>query len=212
MKETLMIDGYKQFFDICPKEKFIDFGINNIISISTEYVDDEWNILKSKIINNSNDLYIRNSGRNGTGNKDLANLYSDIFNVKINYDLTNNNKPTQLLTRLTGHRKNKTIFNYQVSHVFGNTKNVYMFTAPWNIVFIPKIIDPFTGHEAIGDYVTEFKCKFKKIIYEKFKLYIQDYNSIIKSKLPLIHEWIKDNLEDDVGNKYMKEFTIIPEC
>lgn len=46
--------------------------------------------------------------------------------------------------------------------MFGRTKNIYAFTAPWNIVYMPKILDPFTGHEAKGEMVDEYRMLFQK--------------------------------------------------
>ena len=142
--EEKILDSYQQFFEIVSKDKFFEFGLANIIHINIQDVKTEWINLLERIKNRSTDLYVRNSGRNGTGNALLTQLYLDVFKLKINYDQTNNNQPSMLLQRLTDKRKNKNIFNYQVSHVYGRTKNVFCFTAPWNIVFIPKIIDPFT--------------------------------------------------------------------
>jgi hypothetical protein len=109
--------------------------------------------------------------------------------------LSSNNKPTQLLQNLTGYRKNKNIFNYQVSHVFGNTKNVFCFTEPWNIVFIPKIIDPFTGHESKGDCIDKFQRLFKNKLYETFFAEITEYNKIMGSMEKHINLWVEKNIE-----------------
>ncbi len=37
------------------------------------------------------------------------------------------------------------------------TKNPLLFGCGWNIAYIPKYIDPFTGHETQGCYSEEFK-------------------------------------------------------
>ncbi len=203
------IDAYAKFFELLPKNHFFDFGLNNIITIKKDIVEVEWLKLKNKIANKSNELFVRNSGRNGTGNKALALLYKEVFGIDINFDLTNNNKPTQLIMNSTGYRKNKTIFNYQVSHVFGNTKNVFCFTAPWNIVLIPKIVDPFTGHEAVGDYVIEFRQLFRNRIFKSYSDYILDYNELMNQWSPKVFKWIEENISDKDRNKYMKEFQCI---
>ena len=69
--------------------------------------------------------------------------------------------------------------NYQVSHLFGRTKNPLLFTSPWNIAYIPKYLDPFTGHESQGIHSTEFKNIFNQLIAKKFEPYIQDYHNFI---------------------------------
>ena len=73
------------------------------------------------------------------------------------------------------------IQNYQVSHVFGRTKNAFAFTAPWNIVYLPKLLDPFTGHEAKGEDVAEFTRLFQAQCYQKFEDMILDFNEIMES-------------------------------
>ena len=135
----MKLDSYEQFFEIVSKEKLFKFGLDNIISIDAEHAKNLWDELKTNVAQNTNSkLFIRSSGRDGKGNDLLKAMYKDVLGIDIEIDSTNNTKPTQLLERNTGYRKNKSIFNYQVSHVFGLTNNVYCFTAPWNIVFIPK--------------------------------------------------------------------------
>ena len=159
-------NAYEQFFEIVPKNVFFDFGLKNIITIEKGTVSYEWKRLLNRINNSAKDLFVRDFGRNGNENQNVSKLYKEIFDVNINFDPTNNAKPKQLLQNLTEFIVNKNLENYQISHVFGNTKNVYCFTAPWNLVFIPKIIDPLTGHEAKGDFVGEFQGLFKRFIFK----------------------------------------------
>jgi len=201
-----IIDAYEQFFRLLPKEKIFDFGMNNIIMIDKEHVSKQWKILLNKI-NNSDDLYIRDFGRNGKSNKYMEKLYKEVFNIKIKFDTDGNSKPKQLLQKFTGYKVNKTIFNYQISHVFGRTKNVYCFTAPWNVVFIPKVIDPFTGHESRGKYVEEFQRRFKERIFETFNREISEYNKIVKELYIKIYGWVNKNIPEKKNYlKYLKEF------
>ena len=66
-----------------------------------------------------------------------------------------------------------------VFYYWGRTKNVFLFEAPWNICYTPKIIDPLTGHETKGDLPVDFQKYFIKYAQKKYKKYILDYNSII---------------------------------
>ena len=203
----MKLDSYEQFFEIVSKEKLFKFGLDNIISIDAEHAKNLWNELKTNVSQNTNSkLFIRSSGRDGKGNDLLKAMYKDVLGIDIEIDSTNNTKPTQLLERNTGYRKNKSIFNYQVSHVFGLTKNVYCFTAPWNVVFIPKLIDPFTGHEAKGEYVEEFQIQFQKYIYSKYKELIDDYNCLIRSKYPEIKSYLEKLAEPKKLMDYLKDF------
>jgi hypothetical protein len=201
-----IIDSYKQFFELFSQDIFFNFGLNNIITIDKNIAKNEWKKLLEKINKKSDDLHVRDFGRRGDGNQRLTKFYDEIFNLRIKFDPTNNSKPTQLLQNLTGYQKNKNIFNYQVSHVFGNTKNVYCFTAPWNIVFIPKIIDPFTGHESKGDYVNKFQQLFKNKLYETFFEEITEYNKIMDSKKKDIDSWVENNIEKNKQENFIKEF------
>ena len=199
-------DAYEQFFKLLPKEKLFDFGLKNIITIEKGVAFYEWKRLINRINKNAPDLYVRNFGRNGNESNNMKILYKEIFKIDINFDQTNNSKPSQLLQTLTEYKTNKTIFNYQISHVFGNTKNVYCFTAPWNVIFIPKIIDPFTGHEAKGDYVNEFQILLHKNILEIFKDEIMEYNELIKEIFPRIELWVNNNIPEKKKESYLKEF------
>lgn len=204
-----ILDSYEQFFNICSKKDLFDFGLNNLILIDKQKAFDEWEKLKLNIKNKSPNLYVRSSGRNASGNSILQQLYRDVFNINIRFDPTNNAKPTKLLEDITGYKKNKTLFNYQVSHVFGQTKNVYCFTAPWNIVFAPKIIDPFTGHESKGVYVFEFQIEFRNYIYNLYKGLIDDYNEITDSYYQRVENWLKKNIDSNDINTYLKDFNTI---
>ncbi len=91
-------------------------------------------------------------------------------NNNIQKDSSNNSEPTKLLREITGFSKSikndtddkEKIINYQVSHIFGRTKNPFLFTAPWNIVWHPRILDPFTGHESKGANADKYKFEFLK--------------------------------------------------
>jgi hypothetical protein len=136
-------------------------------------------------------------------------MYNDVFGLNINFDPTNNQKPSIVIQELTSHRKNVTIANYQVSHVFGRTKNVYCFTAPWNIVFIPKIIDPLTGHEAKGDFVDEFQALFRQKVADTFRDQIHEYNDIMARYEKKISDWASHNVRPNLIESIKKDFSAI---
>ena len=204
-------DGYAQFFELISKEDFFQFGLDNLILIDPNLVKIKWKKLLQEIKSGSSELYVRNFGRNGSGNELIIDFYRDIFDLKIKFDNTTNANPKQLLQKLSGYQVNKDIFNYQISHVFGRTKNVYCFTAPWNLVFIPKILDPLTGHESKGDYVKEFQYLFKNKIYSKFKNEITEYNKIISKKQDQIFNWVDENVtQTQRKNAIINDFSEIP--
>ena len=92
-----------------------------------------------------------------------------------------------------------------------------MFMAPWNIVYIPKLFDPFSGHESKGELTQIFSTKLKEITYEKFKVQINDYNNIVNnskfiSSLNSSIENLKSNngeMSDKLLNSIKDEFSEI---
>ena len=181
-----MLDSYKNFlskFKIS-EDQFLDFGIKSVIYVSADKAKENWNYLKNRI-NNDDEVFVRGFGRDAKGTPLLLDFYKHLLgNRNIKKDPTNNSQPTKIIKELSGYSKiNNTkyelIRNYQISHIYGRTKNVYAFTAPWNIAYIPKIYDPFTGHEAKGDMVKEFTSKLEIQAYKNFKPLIEDFNNII---------------------------------
>jgi hypothetical protein len=193
-------------------DDFIEYGLKDIIFISKDKVHNEWEILKNKVYSNQ-EAYIRGMGRDATGTKYMLEVHKSLFgNSNIKKDPSNNTHPTKILENLTGFSKRKLknsnlISNYQVSHIFGHTKNALMFMAPWNIVYIPKLFDPFSGHESKGELTQIFSTKLKEITYEKFKDQIDDYNNIINNSkfidsLNSLIENLKSN-NDEMSEKLL---------
>ncbi len=176
-----VIDSYQEFlshFNI-KKEDFFEWGISATIFSPTSKVSLEWDLLKERILNNKT-VYIRGYGRDAHGTQLYKDLYKKIFNnYNVEKDLTNNAEPHKIIQRLTGFRRNSNIYNYQVSHIWGRTKNIFMFEAPWNICYTPKIIDPFTGHETQGIWPDEYQKIFISKAYNLYKPFIDDYNQIL---------------------------------
>tara|TARA_R110000868_G_scaffold138329_1_gene352309 strand:+ start:31644 stop:32318 length:675 start_codon:yes stop_codon:yes gene_type:complete len=179
-------DSYARFFSegYITKEQFFEFGLSETIYASLDSAREAWENLKYRIDHNQ-DVYIRSFGRNAANSHLFLDFYKKVLeNENIKIDPTNNAEPTKLIKELTGYSKTKNrkyelIRNYQVSHVFGRTKNAFTFTAPWNIVYMPKLLDPFTGHEATGDLVLEYQKRFQSKIYNHFSDLIEDYNNLL---------------------------------
>ena len=205
-----MLDSYENFlseFKIS-EDQFLDFGIKSVIYIPDDKAKENWNYLKNRI-NNDGEVFIRGFGRDAKGTPLLLDFYKHLLgNSHIKKDPTNNSQPTKMIKELSGYSKVKSskyelIRNYQISHIYGRTKNIYAFTAPWNIAYIPKIYDPFTGHEAKGDMVKEFSSRLKIQTYKKFEPLIEDFNNIVNRSV------FKDKLEKslDILNNDNKNFT-----
>ena len=184
-----MRDSYKIFFEHfnIEFESIIKFGVEiDTIYPDPNKVKTEWKNLISSVINNKQ-VYIRGYGRDAHGTDLYKKLYTILLgNDKVKKDSTNNAKPTQLLQKITSYSKtikkdnerSKKISNYQVTHVFGRSKNPFLFTAPWNIVWKSKVLDPFTGHEAKGEYSEEYKKVFLTKTKEMYSDFIKEYNDL----------------------------------
>ena len=209
-------DSYYDFmnhFGIKPKDLF-DWGVNAIVFPSDKMVDIEWQNLKRRIFNNEA-VYIRGYGRDAHGTKMYTDFYGYAFkNFHVIKDPTNNNRPQANIKKMTGLTRNKDIYNYQVSHIWGRTKNLFLFEAPWNVCYMPKIIDPFTGHETKGDLPVDFQEYFIKKVQKKYRKYIDDYNSIISTYNinKLLSDYCSSNGINDSQfvNDAANELSIIP--
>ena len=186
----MSFDGYDIFlkrFKISPDE-LIDFGLSNIYSCSEELAAQEWESLKHSL-KNGDEVFIRRYGRNIKSNQLIEFFYQQLFPMaKITADPTNNSAPRKKIEEWTKKMKNPSkkkldggfqkIRNFQVSHVFGQTKNPLLFQAPFNIIYLPKIMDPFTGHEASGEINELFIVKLHHYIVQKYYPIILDFNNI----------------------------------
>lgn len=175
------MDSYQEFlahFGI-DKAAFFDWGISSTIFPRIENVTLEWDALKNRIFNNGT-VHIRGYGRDAHGTQLYTNFYATLLNnFHIQKDPTNNSVPQKLMRRITGFKRNHDIYNYQVSHIWGHTKNVFMFEAPWNICYTPKIMDPFTGHEAKGALPSEYQKCFLAKARQLYKPFIEEYNQLL---------------------------------
>ncbi len=184
-----MRDSYIKFFSegYISKEQFFEFGLKETIYAPYDKAESEWSRLKQRIENNQ-EVFIRGFGRDANGTHLFQELYARLVgNHNIKKDPTNNAEPTKIIRELTGYSKTKNskyepIRNYQISHIFGRTKNIYAFTAPWNIVYMPKMLDPFTGHEAKGEMIDEYTLLFQKQGYQKFERLIAEFNEIVTNQ------------------------------
>ena len=176
------MDSYIEFlknFEIDINDAF-SWGIENTIFPNMEIVEKAWIELRAKITNNQ-PVYIRGYGRDAHATHLYFDFYKYLFNNEcVKKDPTNNAIPQRNIEKLTGLKRNRDIFNYQVSHIFGRTKNIFLFEAPWNIAYVPKIMDPFTGHEAKGDLPIKYQALFLQKAVERYEKYVKEYNSLIQ--------------------------------
>lgn len=200
-----MKDGYKLFMDRfnINEDDLIRFGIDETIYVIESTVKDEWEQLKSNIYNGGQKVFIRGYGRDAKGTELYMGLYKELFGHNNFFkDATNNAEPTKLIRRWTGYSRQEKpttkynrLRNYQVSHIFGKTKNPFAFTAPWNIVYVPKIMDPFTGHESKGALTVKFQKDFLIHFYNYYQIYIEEFNNIMLEIRPRVVKYLEDNAD-----------------
>lgn len=175
------MDAYQKFFDDfhIGKEDFLQWGIDNTFFPEISAVRKMWDDLKKRILENG-EVFIRGYGRDAHGTDMYCKFYAmALGNCHVRKDPTNNAVPQKYIEILTGKKRNKDVFNYQVSHIFGHTKNIFLFEAPWNISLTPKVMDPFTGHEAKGDWVEEYQQKFQQAAILRYREFIEEYNLLM---------------------------------
>lgn len=192
-----MKDSYEEFIKRfgMNKDEFFEFGIKEIIFPDIERVRENWIDLKNRI-KNKNEIFIRGYGRGGASTYLYSELYSDVFNyTNVKKDKSNNARPQAIIKQLTGLRRGKDIINYQVSHIFQKTHNIFMFEAPWNIIYTPKLYDPFTGHESKGEWPDKFKELLRKSAGERYSEFIKDFNSNISD---IYYEEINTHIENTI--------------
>ncbi|MFC4799460.1 hypothetical protein ACFPA1_08820 [Neobacillus sp. GCM10023253] len=191
-----IIDSYEKFIDTfkIDKEELYSFGIRETILPPIKNVELNWEELKKRIFSNER-VTIRGYGRDAKGTSMYTGLYKHLFNNEnVQKDPTNNAVPQKIISQMTGYKRNINIFNYQVSHIFGKTKNLFLFEAPWNIALVPKVIDPFTGHETKGLWPKEYQERFSAYAKNRYANFIDEYNHLISKSeiMEGILEYIND--------------------
>lgn len=207
---TEIMDSYQEFlthFGI-DRTAFFEWGISSTIFPPIDKVALGWESLKKRIFNNQK-VYIRGYGRDAHGTQLYKDFYAKLLNnSNITKDPTNNTVPHKLMQQMRELKRNKDIYNYQVSHIWGHTKNVFLFEAPWNICYMPKIMDPFTGHETKGTWPAEYQKLFISKASELYKPFINEYNQLliildIKKRL---QEYIA-SLNGSISEKQLAQFS-----
>jgi len=217
-----MRDSYKTFFDYFKIDfkEIIKFGVEiDTIYPDPDKIQTEWRKLIYSIENNE-EVYIRGYGRDAHGTALYQELYRILLsNENVKKDSTNNAKPTQLLQNITGFSKTikkdngtkERISNYQVTHIFGRTKNPFLFTAPWNIVWKSKMLDPFTGHESKGKNTDDYKKAFIEKAKNLYSQYIDEYNGFVSKYFTnekLEKAFNKMNFDSKIDEKTFNKFKV----
>lgn len=173
-----MNDAYHRFlthFRISVDE-LIQFGLSETVFPDATLVDRQWDECKRKL-DRREDHWIRGYGRDALGTKLYERFYQILLGLRVIKDPNNNYHPKRMLERVT-RNSTKSMTNYQVSHIFGRTKNPVLFTAPWNIVWKPKVLDPFTGHETTGQLRDAYIKSYHEHVRVRYQKYLEDYERL----------------------------------
>jgi len=174
-----MLDSYEALIpEYISKEEFFRYALEKTIYIPDGKVQTEWKNLKEKV-NSNKPLFMRGM-KDAVGNQLFFEFYAKVLkNQQVKKDPSNTQSPTKIMEDLSGYKKSKDLRNYQLSSIFGRSKNILCFNAPWNIVYTPNILDPLLGVDARGDLATEYKKVFHSHCYEKFQPYINEFNEMV---------------------------------
>ncbi len=198
-------DSYFNFLNYFEIDSILFFrwGIEAMIFPPMEQVDLEWRILKSRILNGEV-VFIGGTGK-GAGRIPLyIDFYNYVFGNK-NVQKDTNNKIQIDLKNMTDLDRKNDINNYQVYSIWSRSRNIFLYEAPWNVCYIPNMIDLLLCPESKGDLPEEFRKYFLKYVRKKYWKYINDYNRIIDEyKVALrLKEFCEKNTINDL--KFMKE-------
>ena len=180
------IDGYdifvEKFIDKDNGDAFINWAINDAtIFIEKNVAQKAWNELK-KAISCQEEVDIRLKKGADEFNKQIKEIYGK-YGIKIKRDNDGNCK-TEKRLRLTGYRKvpakQRNIFNYTIVHVWDYTKNPYLFSAPWNLCYMPTVAASLTDHMAKGPLAEKMQQRLKEKVMNRYKDLIDDYNRILR--------------------------------
>lgn len=176
-----MIDAYDILLsEYVSKEDFFKFGLEKTIYIPQDKIQKDNDALKHNIKSNK-PVFIRGY-KNSSTMHIASDFYTKVFHFEqVKKDPSNTQNPAKLIEKLTGYKKSKDLKNYQLSSVFGRSRNIFLFSAPWNIVYIPSIFDPLLSVDNNSDIAKEYQTLFQKHCYEKFKVYVDEYNTMVRN-------------------------------
>lgn len=189
--------------------EFTKWCLDSVIWIPEDNAKKLWNDLK-KDINNGEPVLIRGFGRDKSNHIIQLDVYKKALNITAGIDPTNNAGPNKVIIKGTEKIKNKHIFNFKISHIWGKTKNPYCFMAPWNIAYTPILMDPFTGHESKGDLTEHITTELKKHAKSIYSNLIDDYNKIVNNEISKLEDYFgKNTVSNDIKNAILADFSSI---
>lgn len=169
MKET--IDTYEAFFSevtsMTPRE-IAKHCLSLCLFPSKEEAKKDWeNIIKSF---RRGEHYVRLS----TNEEKIKSMYRDCLDITVRKDPDGNQGPNKILS---GKPKGRP--TYVCAHIFGRTKNPLLFTAKFNLCYIPEFFASWTDERKgqTSSYRDEFRKEFYCKVFKDYGEIISAYNA-----------------------------------
>lgn len=201
-----MLDSYDKLIpDYILQKDFFRFGLEETIYIPTQKAQEEWVALKIRISTNK-EVFMRGMKEN-VHNQYYFDLYRKVLKQeRVKKDPSNSQNPTKVIEKLTGLKKSKDLRNFQLVAPFNRSKNIYAFTAPWNLVFMPKIMEPFMSPDNTTPLAKGFQQAFEQHCYDRFEPFIKEYNAIMNDVA--FQEAVNDYFMGLYNSKYSERETM----
>ena len=186
MKGT--IDTYEAFFSevtsMTPRE-IAKHCLSLCIFPSKEEAKKDWeDIIKS--FRRGGEHYVRLNTNEGK----IKSMYRDCLDITVQKDPDGNQEPNKILS---GNPKGPA--TYVCAHIFGRTKNPLLFTAKFNLCYIPEFFASWTDERKgqTNSYRDEFRKEFYSKVFKDYGEIISGYNAYKMRKQVL--RKLKDEFE-----------------
>ena len=170
MKGT--IDTYEAFFSevtsMTPRE-IAKHCLSLCIFPSKEEAKKDWeDIIKS--FRRGGEHYVRLNTNEGK----IKSMYRDCLDITVRKDPDGNQEPNKILS---GNPKGSA--TYVCAHIFGRTKNPLLFTAKFNLCYIPEFFASWTDERKgqTSSYRDEFRKGFYSKVFKDYGEIISEYNA-----------------------------------
>lgn len=235
---------YRHFFDnkeITVKDLW-DFTLENMI-----FIDNQEGIIFSDrvqdyLTNGEKGILLAGATNPFEEQIHYKNIYRILFpGVTFKFETIKNATPRKFLEALTGVKETDPpmqiylkLRSYQVLHIFKRVHNPYAYLAPWNIIFIPKVLAPFLTvnekyviprfltsnqkefYEKHIEELPEFEVAVKRYIYDRYQQEIDDFNEemkVLKKKvIPYLEEVRQkegEEVYETIKKTFLREFSPI---
>ncbi|MDU7942394.1 MAG: hypothetical protein E7J38_02210, partial [Streptococcus salivarius] len=80
---------------------------------------------------------------------------------------------------------------------------------PWEVVDLPKVLDPFSVHESKGELTEKFTEKLKEFVKSNYREQIREFNQTMEDLAPKVKQFKKEikkegNIKEDTLKQFFK--------